>query len=169
MTDEDIWALRRGGNDPSKVYNAYLKAHTHPGQPTVILAHTVKGYGLGEVAEARMTAHQQKKLPDADLLKIRDRFDLELSDEQVTHLEFHRPAEESAEMRYLRERVRAQGGSLPARYVRPIEIKAPPLDSFEEPGPRQDDCADHPGRGAHLRHGIAVPRIWHLREPRAAL
>jgi len=132
MTDDDIWALRRGGNDPLKVYNAYLRAHSHRGQPTVILAKTVKGYGLGEVAEGRMTAHQQKKLPDADLLKIRDRFDLPLSDEQVTHLEFFRPPEESPEMRYLRERVRAQGGSLPARHVRPIEIKAPPLLAFKE-------------------------------------
>ena len=132
MTDDDLWNLRRGGNDPDKVYNAYLRAHTHRGQPTVILAHTVKGYGLGEVAEGRMTAHQQKKLPDADLLKIRDRFDLPLKDEQVTHLDFYRPAEESPEMRYLRERIRAQGGSLPARNVRPIEIKAPPLDAFKE-------------------------------------
>jgi pyruvate dehydrogenase E1 component len=132
MTDEDIWALRRGGNDPLKVYNAYLRAHAHTGQPTVILAHTVKGYGLGEVAEGRMGAHQQKKLADADLIKVRDRFDLPLSDEQVTHLEFFRPPEESPEMRYLRERVRAQGGSLPARNVRPIEIKAPPLEAFKE-------------------------------------
>jgi pyruvate dehydrogenase E1 component len=132
MTDEDLWALRRGGNDPTKVYNAYLRAHNHKGQPTVILAHTVKGYGLGEVAEGRMGAHQQKKLTDADLIKVRNRFELPLSDEQVTHLEFHRPAEDSPEMRYLRERVRAQGGSLPARHVRPIEIKAPPLDSFKD-------------------------------------
>ncbi|HEV2201201.1 MAG TPA: pyruvate dehydrogenase (acetyl-transferring), homodimeric type [Bryobacteraceae bacterium] len=132
LTDDDIWALRRGGNDPLKVYNAYLRAHSHRGQPTVILAKTVKGYGLGEVAEGRMTAHQQKKLPEADLLKIRDRFDLPLSDDQVTHLEFFRPPEESPEMRYLRERIRAQGGSLPARHVRPIEIKAPPLATFKE-------------------------------------
>src|SRR5216683_5296044 len=83
LTDDEIWALRRGGLDPLKVYNAYHRAAAHRGQPTVILAKTVKGYGLGEVAEGRMTAHQQKKLTDSDLMKIRDRFSLPLTDEQV--------------------------------------------------------------------------------------
>jgi len=132
MTDDEIWALRRGGLDPLKVYNAYHRAAAHRGQPTVILAKTVKGYGLGEVAEGRMTAHQQKKMADTDLLKLRDRFQVPLSDEAVHNLEFYRPPEDSREMKYLRGRVEAQGGSLPARHVKPIEIKSPPLESFKE-------------------------------------
>ena len=131
MSDDEIWELRRGGLDPVKVYNAYHRAMQHNGQPTVILAKTVKGYGLGEAAEGRMTAHQQKKLGDADLLKIRDRFKLPLSDEAVTR-RFYRPPEDSPEMRYMRQRVEAQGGPLPARVVKPIEIKAPALEMFKE-------------------------------------
>ncbi|MEQ1886038.1 MAG: pyruvate dehydrogenase (acetyl-transferring), homodimeric type [Bryobacteraceae bacterium] len=132
MTDEDLWSLRRGGHDSLKVFNAYKRAYETKGQPTVILAHTVKGYGLGESAEGRMTAHQQKKLAPADLLKIRERFELPLSDEAVEHVDFYRPPEDSPEMRYLRQRVEAQGGSLPARNVKPIQITAPPVDSFKE-------------------------------------
>ena len=132
MSDDEIWALRRGGLDPLKVYNAYHRAMQHNGQPTVILAKTVKGYGLGEAAEGRMTAHQHKKIGDADLLKIRDRFKLPLSDEAVTHVDFYRPPEDSPEMRYLRQRIEAQGGPLPTRIVKPIEIKAPALETFKE-------------------------------------
>jgi pyruvate dehydrogenase E1 component len=132
MTDDQIWDLRRGGLDPIKVYNGYHRAMLHTGQPTVILAKTVKGYGLGEAAEGRMTAHQQKKIGDSDLLKIRDRFKLPLSDEAVQHLDFYRPAEDSPEMRYLRQRTEAQGGPLPVRNVKPIEIKSPPLETFKE-------------------------------------
>src|SRR5438105_10378929 len=110
MSDDDLWNLRRGGLDPVKVFNAYRRAVMTKGQPTVILAKTVKGYGLGEVAEGRMTAHQQKKLTDADLMKIRDRFSLPLSDEAVQHIDFHRPAEDSPEMKYMRARNEAQGG-----------------------------------------------------------
>jgi pyruvate dehydrogenase E1 component len=132
MTDDQIWDLRRGGLDPIKVFNAYYRAMQHTGQPTVILAKTVKGYGLGEAAEGRMTAHQQKKLGDVDLLKIRDRFKLPLSDEAVQHLEFYRPADDSAEMRYLRQRTAAQGGPLPVRDVKPIEIKSPALETLKE-------------------------------------
>jgi pyruvate dehydrogenase E1 component len=124
--------MRRGGLDPLKVYNAYNRAVAHRGQPTVILAKTVKGYGLGEIAEGRMTAHQQKKMADTDLLKLRDRFEIALSDEAVQHLEFYRPPEDSPEMKYLRQRIEAQGGSLPRREVKPIEIKAPALESFKE-------------------------------------
>src|SRR5450631_3438286 len=108
MSDDEIWSMRRGGLDPLKVFNAYHRAMQHKGQPTVILAKTVKGYGLGEAAEGRMTAHQQKKIGDADLLKIRDRFQLPLSDEAVTHVDFYRPSEDSPESRYLRKRTEAQ-------------------------------------------------------------
>jgi pyruvate dehydrogenase E1 component len=132
MTDDEIWDLRRGGLDPVKVFNAYHRAMQHTGQPTCILAKTVKGYGLGEAAEGRMTAHQQKKIGDVDLLKIRDRFKLPLSDEAVQHLEFYRPADDSAEMRYLRQRTAAQGGPLPVRDVKPIEIKSPALETLKE-------------------------------------
>ena len=132
MTDDQIWDLRRGGLDPIKVFNGYHRAMQHTGQPTVILAKTVKGYGLGEAAEGRMTAHQQKKIGDTDLLKIRDRFQLPLSDEAVQHLEFYRPAGDSAEMRYLRQRSAAQGGPLPVRDVQPIEIKSPALETLKE-------------------------------------
>jgi len=132
LSDDDIWDLRRGGNDAVKVFNAYKRAMEHKGQPTVILAKTVKGYGLGEVAEGRMTAHQQKKLADNDLLKIRDRFNLPLSDEAVHNLEFYRPPEDSPEMKYLRTRLEAQGGSLPSRVVKPITIQSPPLASFKD-------------------------------------
>src|SRR5678815_4686985 len=98
LSDDELWALRRGGLDPIKVFNAYRRAMMTTGQPTVILAKTVKGYGLGEVAEGRMTAHQQKKLTDADLIKIRDRFSLPLTDENCQHVDFHRPPEDSPEM-----------------------------------------------------------------------
>ncbi len=132
LSDDDIWNLRRGGNDPGKVYQAYKRAAAHTGQPTVILAKTVKGYGLGEIAEGRMTAHQQKKLGDSDLLKIRDRFELPLSDEAVHNLEFYRPAPDSPEMKYLHKRMDAQGGPLPVRAVKKIEIQAPPIDAFKD-------------------------------------
>ena len=132
LSDDQIWDLRRGGLDPIKVYNGYHRAMKHTGQPTVILAKTVKGYGLGEAAEGRMTAHQQKKLGDDDLLKIRDRFKLPLSDDAVQHLEFFRPADDSPEMRYLRQRTEAQGGPLPVRNVKPITISAPPIEIFKE-------------------------------------
>src|SRR5579859_2141931 len=132
MSDQQIWDLRRGGLDPQKVFNGYHRAMQQNGRPTVILAKTVKGYGLGEAAEGRMTAHQTKKIGDADLLKIRDRFKLPLSDEAVTHVDFFRPPEDSPEMRYMRQRIEAQGGPLPARVVKPIEIKAPALETFKD-------------------------------------
>jgi pyruvate dehydrogenase E1 component len=132
LSDDEIWALRRGGNDAVKVFSAYKKAMETKGQPTVILAKTIKGYGLGEAAEARMTAHQQKKLTDEDLKKIRDRFDLPISDESVHNLEFYKPADDSPEMQYLRERLEAQGGPLPVRHVKPIELTAPALESFKD-------------------------------------
>src|SRR5262249_327420 len=132
MTDDEIWALRRGGHDPAKVYNAYKRAVEHKDQPTVILAKTGKGYGLGEAAEGRMTAKQQKKLGEADLVKIRDRFNVPISDDVVQHIDFFRPPADSPEMTYLRDRIQAMGGALPARRERPFEVKAPPLDSFHD-------------------------------------
>ncbi len=128
LSDDDIWALRRGGHDPVKVYNAYKRAVETTGRPTVILAKTVKGYGLGETAEGRNTAHQQKKLAEPEMMKIRDRFKIPISDETVQHLDFYRPPEESPEMQYLRQRSEAMGGPLPARKTNYPHVTAPPLE-----------------------------------------
>lgn len=125
LTDEDIDRLRRGGHDPVKIHAAYRAAVTHRGQPTVILAQTKKGYGMGHWGQGRMTTHQQKKL-DADALKeFRDRFALSLTDEQVTSLTFHRPADDSPEIRYLHARRKALNGYLPARVARASAIEVP--------------------------------------------
>src|SRR5580658_2131955 len=116
MSDDEIWALRRGGHDALKVFNAYKRAVDTPGQPTVILAKTVKGYGLGEIAEGRNTAHQQKKMGVAELIKLRDRFEIPISwisDVNAGHMDFYRPAEDSEEIKYVRARAEAMGGSLP--------------------------------------------------------
>ncbi|HEX5432460.1 MAG TPA: pyruvate dehydrogenase (acetyl-transferring), homodimeric type [Bryobacteraceae bacterium] len=132
MTDDEIWALRRGGHDVMKVFNAYKRAVEHKGQPTVILAKTVKGYGLGETAQGRMTAHQQKKLSETDLRKMCETFGLSIPDEIVNSAGFYRPSEDSPEMKYLRQRIQAMGGPLPARNVKPIQITAPPLEIFHD-------------------------------------
>ncbi len=132
MTDDEIWALRRGGHDPVKVFNAYKRAVETIGQPTVILAKTVKGYGLGEAAEGRNTAHQAKKLGAPDMMKLRDRFELPLADSVVEHLDFYRPPEDSPEMVYIKQRVQAMGGHVPARRVKPIQLTAPALETFQD-------------------------------------
>jgi pyruvate dehydrogenase E1 component len=132
MTDEEIWGLRRGGHDPVKVYNAYLRAVNTVGAPTVILAKTVKGYGLGEGGEGRNATHQQKKLTAPQIEAFSKRFELDVPAEKVEKLEFHKPAEDSPEMKYLRERIEAMGGSLPARKVPAIPFEAPSLDLFHE-------------------------------------
>ena len=125
LSDEDIDRLRRGGHDPVKIYGAYHAAVAHRGQPSVILAQTKKGYGMGHWGQGRMTTHQQKKLDAAALMEFRDRFALTLTDEQVTGLEFHRPAAESQEMRYLHARRQALGGYLPARVAQAPKLSVP--------------------------------------------
>jgi len=115
LSDDDIDRLRRGGHDPVKIYAAYLAAVNHKGRPTVILAQTKKGYGMGHWGQGRMGAHQAKKLEDDALLAFRDRFALPLSDEDVHHLRFYKPAADSPEMRYLHARREKLGGYLPAR------------------------------------------------------
>ncbi|MBZ5604405.1 MAG: pyruvate dehydrogenase (acetyl-transferring), homodimeric type [Acidobacteriia bacterium] len=131
LSDNDIWDLRRGGHDPVKVYNAYKRAVEQAnGKPTVILAKTVKGYGLGQIAEGRNTAHQQKKLAGSDLVHLRDRFELPLSNDAVEHIEFVRPAEGSPEANYMKARSTAMGGPVPKRTVKKIGITAPPLEAF---------------------------------------
>jgi pyruvate dehydrogenase E1 component len=125
-SDEEIWALRRGGHDPQKVYAAYAAAVASDGRPTVILAKTIKGYGMGEAGEGRNITHQQKAMNDEARLAIRDRLGLQLSDEQATGAFFHRPSEESPELRYLLERRAALGGSLPARHRTADPLPTPP-------------------------------------------
>jgi pyruvate dehydrogenase E1 component len=132
LADEQIDGLRRGGHDPVKIYAAFDTAVRHRGQPTVVLAQTKKGYGLGRWAESRMSAHQQKKLDQAGLLWIRDQYGLPLSDEDTIGARFYRPAPNSAEMRYLLERRQSLGGFLPARAVKAPNIEAPAAFSLTE-------------------------------------
>jgi len=131
MTDDEIWALNRGGHDPNKVYAAYTAAMRTTGQPTVILAKTVKGYGMGESGEAQNITHQQKHMARAALELFRDRFSLPLSDEQLAEIPFLRFSDDSPEMAYLRERRAALGGPLPARRRRSTAtLEVPPLSAF---------------------------------------
>jgi pyruvate dehydrogenase E1 component len=132
MSDEEIWDLNRGGHDARKVYAAYAAAQSAQRRPTVILAKTIKGYGMGEAGEGQNITHQQKKMNDEALLAFRDRFELEISDEEVKQVSFHKPPEDSAEMRYLRERREALGGYLPTRRQKVDEsLPVPPLETFE--------------------------------------
>jgi pyruvate dehydrogenase E1 component len=131
-SDDELARLARGGHDPAKVYNAYKRAVEHRGQPTVILAHTVKGYGLGEAGEGKNITHQQKKLNEEELAYLARRFDLELSSETVHDIRFVSLPEDSPEMKYLRARREALGGYMPARLPKKIEIKSPPLETFNE-------------------------------------
>ena len=131
MTDNDIWKLNRGGHDPHKVYAAYHSAMQNKGSPTVVIAKTVKGYGMGKSGESINTTHQQKKLDEQDLLYYRDRFNVPLTDEQVKNIEYYKPAENSEEIKYLKERRKQLGGFIPERSSLSKPIKAPPKDIFE--------------------------------------
>ena len=131
LSDEEIWRLNRGGHDPRKVYAAYAAAVAHKGQPTVILAKTVKGYGLGKAGEGQMATHQQKKFDDEALKVFRDRFNIPVSDKDIAEVPYSRPADDSEEIRYLRERRTTLGGYLPVRHTAAEPLVAPPLESFE--------------------------------------
>lgn len=131
MSDEDLWRLKRGGHDPQKVYAAYHAAVEHRGQPTVILAKTVKGYGMGEAGEGQNITHQQKKMGEDAIRQFRDRFAIEIPEEGLDELPFVKPDEDSAVMRYMRERREKLGGYLPVREVRAERLAAPPLDTFK--------------------------------------
>jgi pyruvate dehydrogenase E1 component len=130
MSDEEIWRLNRGGHDPQKVYAAYASAVAHQGAPTVILAKTVKGFGLGKAAEGLNSSHQQKKLGDEALKEVRDRFNIQISDEEIKGLAFRKPALDSEEMKYLQERRAALGGYVPARSSSAPPLAVPPLEAF---------------------------------------
>jgi pyruvate dehydrogenase E1 component len=132
LSDDDIDRLRRGGHDPFKVYAAYHAAVNHKGQPTVILAQTKKGYGMGTWGQGKMTAHSTKKLEDEALLAFRDRFAVPLSNEDVQKLRFVKPDEDSAEMKYLRARRQALGGYLPERISKAPALQAPKLESMSK-------------------------------------
>lgn len=130
MSDSDIWRLNRGGHDPHKVYAAYAAATSHKGQPSVILAKTVKGYGMGDAGEGHNVSHQQKSMDIESLKKFRSRFDLPITDEEVENLKFYKPEPDSPEMTYMRERREALGGSLPQRKTKGNSLTVPRLDSF---------------------------------------
>jgi pyruvate dehydrogenase E1 component len=133
LSDEDIDRLRRGGHDVRKLHAAYAKALAHKNQPTVILAKTMKGFGMGTIGQGRMTTHQQKKLDLDDLKAFRDRFRLPLSDEDVEQVKFYKPADSAPEMRYLHERRKALGGYLPRRRARASEaLSLPALDTWAQ-------------------------------------
>ena len=131
-TDEQLQKMKRGGHDPEKVYAAYKAAVEHKGSPTVILAKTIKGYGLGESGEGKNITHQQKKLNEDELKEFRTRFGIPISDDDVASAPFYKPSDNSDEMKYLKARREGLGGYMPARKVTAGPIKTPPEELFEE-------------------------------------
>ncbi|MCG7980436.1 MAG: pyruvate dehydrogenase (acetyl-transferring), homodimeric type [Candidatus Thiodiazotropha endolucinida] len=131
MTDEDIWRLNRGGHDPHKVYAAYAEAMSHKGQPTVILAKTVKGYGMGVAGEGQNITHSQKKMGEAALKAFRDRFNIPISDDQIGAAPFYKPPTDSPEMQYMHQRRQDLGGFLPQRRSKVEPLQVPALDEFK--------------------------------------
>ena len=132
MSDEDIWRLNRGGHDPHKIYAAYAAAIKHKGQPTVILAKTIKGYGLGKQGQAQNPTHQLKKLDLQTIREFRDRFNVPIPDDQLEKLPFYKPADDDPVMVYLHEHRRALGGYLPQRRRRAASMpEVPPLSAFD--------------------------------------
>jgi len=132
LSDDDLLHLRRGGHDPRKVYNAYKAAMETQGQPTLILAHTIKGYGLGEAGEGRNITHQQKKLNEQEIAHFRSRFEIPIPDEAARNAAFYRPPTDSPEIAYLHERRRLLGGYLPSRSAPAGKLESPPLEYLKE-------------------------------------
>ena len=130
LTDDQIDHLKRGGHDLVKIHAAYAAAANHKGQPTVILAHTKKGYGMGAAGQGKMTTHSQKKFDETDLIAFRNRFNLPMTDEQVKSLEFYNPADDSAEMHYLHQQRQKLGGYLPKRFTATQVIPVPEITSY---------------------------------------
>jgi pyruvate dehydrogenase E1 component len=131
LSDDDIWRLKRGGHDAHKVYAAYAAATQHKGRPTVILAKTVKGFGLGKAAEGQMVAHQQKKMDEESLRGFRETFRVNISDEDIASFAFRKPPEDSEEIRYLKSRRAALGGYLPQRITEVPPLQIPALETFQ--------------------------------------
>jgi pyruvate dehydrogenase E1 component len=138
MTDEQIDRLKRGGHDLVKIHAAYATAAAHRGQPSVILAHTKKGYGMGSAGQGKMTTHSQKKLDEQDLIEYRNRFNLPLTDEQAKGLAFYKPADDSPEMTYLREHRARLGGATPRRETRCDVVPVPPIEAYAQFALRAD-------------------------------
>jgi pyruvate dehydrogenase E1 component len=132
MSDDDIWRLNRGGHDPHKVYAAYAEAMKQTGKPTVILAKTVKGYGMGEAGEGQNISHQQKKMGEEALLAFRDRFNIPLSDEQVSEAALYKPADDSEELKYMHERREELGGFLLSKWPKAPSVKVPNIKIHEK-------------------------------------
>jgi len=132
LSDDDIWRLNRGGHDPHKVYAAYHEAVNTKGRPTVILAKTVKGYGMGGAGESQNITHQQKKMDDEAIRAFRDRFNIPISDADLPNVPYYHPGPDSPEVQYLIERRNALGGFLPQRRARSASLPTPPLGTFEQ-------------------------------------
>ena len=195
MSDDQLWRMNLGGHDPAKVYAAYKAAFECIGRPTVILARTIKGYGLGEAGEGKNITHQQKKLNEDEMLHFRDRFRIPLSDEEVRQAPFYRPSADSPEMAYIHDRRRLLGGYLPQRRNVAPDVPMPePASVGRIPDrqrraggvhhdglrPHSDQAAqgqtdwpahraDRAGRSPHVRHGSAVPAVRHLLARRAVV
>ena len=131
-SDDKLQKMRRGGHDPEKVYAAFKAAVESTGRPTVILAKTIKGYGLGEAGEGRNVTHNQKKLNEEELKEFRSRFGIPISDDDMAQAPFYKPAEDSPEMKYLHERRKALGGCVPSRSTTPPKLQTPPLSEYKE-------------------------------------
>src|SRR3954447_15147551 len=132
LSDEELGKLHRGGHDPKKVYNAYKQAIETKGLPTLILAHTVKGYGQGEAGEGRNVSHQQKKLNENEIAHFRSRFEIPIPEEAARDASFYRPPSDSPEIAYMHERRRLLGGYMPSRTVTPSQIVTPPIEFLKE-------------------------------------
>src|SRR5687768_9339539 len=152
MSDEDIWRLNRGGHDPHKVYAAYAAAVKHKGQPTVILAKTVKGYGMGAVGEGKNIAHQQKKMPLEALKGFRDRFNIPIADDKLADIPYFKPPDDAPEMKYLRDLRAARGGSLPQRRRKSTRLEVPKLETFKA-------LTDATGEGREISTTMAFVRM----------
>jgi pyruvate dehydrogenase E1 component len=166
MTDDEIWHLQRGGLDPQKVYNAYKRAVEHTGAPTVILAKTIKGYGLGS-AQARNATHQEKKMTDEALVAFRSRFEIPIPEKAAKEGSLYLPPKDSAEMVYLQERRRELGGYVPQRETRTPEFEAPELEFFSESlaGSKGRAVSTTMGYVSMLRHMMKDPKIGRLVVP----
>ena len=152
MSDDDIWRLNRGGHDPHKVYAAYAAAVKHTGQPTVILAKTIKGYGMGEAGESQNITHQQKKMGTSSIKTFRDRFNVPVPDEKLEDVPYLKFEEGSRELTYMRERRAALGGYLPARRRKAAPLEVPPLSAF-------DALLKASGEGREMSTTMAFVRI----------
>jgi len=151
-TDRDIWELNRGGHDPLKVFAAYNAAVKHKDQPTVILAKTIKGYGMGSSGQAQNTSHQQKKMSLESIKNIRDRYQLPVSDDELENLPYLKLPEDSKELQYMRQRRTDLGGYLPARKPKAYPLEIPPLETFSA-------MLEGPGEGHEISTTMAFVRI----------